>query len=322
MSDRANASGRDSGSAADARTASASDCRTARRIQAAPHSLRRNLPLALAGACALALIGLLSGPAPRPSAAQEATVTPTPRVIRVGRPRGTPSPAATPQVATTATPTPWLEIEGEMSPTPTPWLEIEDETQVSVLPTATPSPLPTATAAPLPAPTPLPTSTPTPIPPTPTATPLPVAPTIAPVQPGAVPTIAPATTTAIDFATEDWSGGYYRGDVLAYGWPWVAAIPRSSDAGPALATPHHEKAKLKFAVQASFCSSERHHGAKQSYHTSIPTAFIELDAAILPHLGHRGASDRCRASRAGAPRPRVETSGLARSCPQCGYGTR
>jgi hypothetical protein len=186
----------------------------------------------------LSLAVLTSPPGALRSAAQEAaTATPTPRVIRVGRPRGTPSPVASPR-AVTATPTPWLEIEGEsgseVTPTPTPWLEIEDKTPVAALPTAT------ATATPSPLPTSTPIPTPTPIPPTPTATPIPAPPTIAPANPGAVPTIAPVAATRIDFAAADWTGGFYRGDGLAYGRAWVAVYGAFSD---------YPRASLRFTLQ-------------------------------------------------------------------------
>ena len=177
------------------------------------------------------VLGLLAGPSASSSQAQPVTATPTPRVIRVGRPRGTPSLAASPQTAATATPTPFLEIEGEtgdeMTPTPTPFLEIEDETPAVSLPTAVPSStLTTPTATPT-EPT-LPTRTATPVPP-PTVTPMPAPQTIAPANPATRPTLAPIAATRIEFTAEDWAGGFYRGDRLAYGRPWVAVYGAFSD---------------------------------------------------------------------------------------------
>jgi len=122
--------------------------------------------------------------------------------------------------AVTATPTPRVIL---IQPTPTP----------STAPTATPAPnraaLPTATApvitvetATVPRSTPVPTATPLPtVPPTPTTTPLPTS-TPTPSPPQAAPTLAPSPDVRLSFAAEDWTGGYYRGDSLAYGRPWVA----------------------------------------------------------------------------------------------------
>jgi hypothetical protein len=133
--------------------------------------------------------------------------------------------------------------------TPTPWLEVEAGTPVAALPTVAPSPTPapiptvTATATPLPTPTPtaLATSTPTPIPPPPTSTPVPVPPTIAPAQPTAAPTIAPGVGARIEFVAENWVGGFYRGDGLAYGRPWVAVYGAFSD---------FPRASLRFTLDA------------------------------------------------------------------------
>lgn len=192
----------------------------------------------LIGVICLVVAAVVSATPPS-SAQPSATATPTPRVIRVGRPRGTPSPAAAPVAAASATPTPWLLIEDDVSPTP--WLEIEDETPVPALPTAPPSPTPSpsATALPTRTPTPLPTATPTPVPPTPTVPPAP--PTIAPVRATAVPTIAPAPASRIDFAADNWSGGFYRGDGLAYGRPWVAVYGAFSP---------YPRANLAFRLEA------------------------------------------------------------------------
>ncbi|MFN8591004.1 MAG: hypothetical protein U0031_06020 [Thermomicrobiales bacterium] len=180
------------------------------------------------------------------SAAQSApTATPTARVIRVGRSdsRSTPfavSAGGTPAVgraAVIASPTPWLLIEGDEpvrgSSTPTPWLVIADETAVATLPT----PAPTATPSPTPSPIPIPTATATPLP---TATPTPARPpTIAPVNPSRAPTIAPPTTARGTFTAENWKGGFYRGDGLAYGRPWVAVYGALSP---------YPQATLQFAI--------------------------------------------------------------------------
>jgi len=52
--------------------------------------------------------------------------------------------------------------------------------------------------------------------------------TPAPRLPAAIPTIAPAPIERISFSAEEWQGGYYRGDSLAYGRPWVALYGASS----------------------------------------------------------------------------------------------
>ncbi|MDP9366126.1 MAG: hypothetical protein M3Q10_18225, partial [Chloroflexota bacterium] len=71
--------------------------------------------------------------------------------------------------------------------------------------------------------TPRPTSTPRP-----TATPAPPTPTAPPVARAA-------------FAAEDWVGGFYRGDRLHYGRPWVAVYGALSD---------HPRAALAFSLDA------------------------------------------------------------------------
>lgn len=119
---------------------------------------------------------------------------------------------------------------GEATATPTP-RRIVIPAAATTAPTATPqSIIIVETAAPGPTSTPVPTLLPTatPVPATPTPTPPPPTPTPMP-APAVAPTLAPVQTVRLDFATEDWRGGYYRGDGLAYGRPWVAVYGALSD---------------------------------------------------------------------------------------------
>jgi hypothetical protein len=133
-------------------------------------------------------------PQPTPASGAEATATPTPRRIVI--------PTATPGAAPTAT---------------TPPVATSTPQSIIVVETAVPGQTPPPTTTPLPTATPIPppTATPTPIPPTPT--------------PAVAPTLAPVQTLRLDFTAADWRGGYYRGDSVAYGRPWVAVYGARSD---------------------------------------------------------------------------------------------
>ncbi len=141
-----------------------------------------------------------SEPTPRSLPTVPPTATATPRVIVIDRPA--PSPSSVPPAPTTpptATATPVSRVIPPPPPTATPFV--------------IPTPFPTPTATPRP---------PEPTPALPSATP-------APRAAAAVPTIAPAPIERISFAAEDWRGGFYRGDSLAYGRPWVAVYGASSE---------------------------------------------------------------------------------------------
>jgi hypothetical protein len=133
-------------------------------------------------------------------------------------PKNHPSPVF---AQTNPTSTPFtLGTSAAATATPTPRVIVIDRPTTSPTPRPTLIPLPTATAIPRtivsPTATPLPTPTVTPIP-TSTA------------PPAGPPTIAPAGVTRLTFAAEDWRGGFYRGDGLAYGRPWVAVYGALSD---------------------------------------------------------------------------------------------
>lgn len=156
---------------------------------------------------------------PRPLVFGRSTATPTPRVVAIpgptSRSTSTPAPAA-PAGNTPSAATPTVTV-----PTPTPPSDLPSNLRPTA--TATPSPIPTATV------TPIPTATPTPVPtPTPSPTPIPL------------PT--PALPTRVAFTAADWSGGYYRGDALAYGRPWVALYGAQSA---------YPRAVLSFELEAS-----------------------------------------------------------------------
>ncbi len=177
-----------------------------------------SLGAVLVGAVAVGAVALSTRPAVSPltpqlppttmALAASGTATPTPRVIAI--PESVTPPAPSQELAANPTPTasaiPSAPITQEPRPiataTPTPWLVVAD------VPTATPraraTALPSATALPL-------------LTPTATAPP----PTVAPTTP-------PSPTVRIDFAAEDWVGGFYRGDGQAYGRPWVAVYGASS----------------------------------------------------------------------------------------------
>jgi hypothetical protein len=177
-----------------------------------------SLGAVLVGAVAVGAVALSTRPAVSPltpqlppttmALAASGTATPTPRVIAI--PESVTPPAPSQEPAANPTPTasaiPSAPITQEPRPiataTPTPWLVVAD------VPTATPraraTALPSATALPL-------------LTPTATAPP----PTVAPTTP-------PSPTVRIDFAAEDWVGGFYRGDGQAYGRPWVAVYGASS----------------------------------------------------------------------------------------------
>ena len=145
--------------------------------------------------------------------------TPTPRVVVMLRPTSTPAVGASPASMTgTATPRPTLTAilrpAATASPTPFPTL--------SPSPTPTPEPPPTAT--------PQPTPTPSPTVPPPTTTPT------------ATPPPTPALVVRVEFSAADWSGGYYRGDALAYGRPWIALYGAQSA---------YPSASLGFALDAA-----------------------------------------------------------------------
>lgn len=119
---------------------------------------------------------------PRPLVFDRSTATPTPRVVAIPGP--TSRSTSTPAPAAPTGNTPRAATSPVTAPTPT----------------ASPTPSP----SPSPAPSPSPSATP--VPPTQTPTTLPT----------------PALSTRVAFTAADWSGGYYRGDALAYGRPWVA----------------------------------------------------------------------------------------------------
>lgn len=148
--------------------------------------------------------------------------TPTPRVVVMLQPTSTPPDAASP---------------GSMTGTPTP-----RPTLTAILrPVATVSPTPFPTPSPTPAPSPTPTPEPPTATPQPTATPSPTVP-----PPTATPTATPPPTPApdvrVEFEAADWSGGYYRGDALAYGRPWIALYGAQSE---------YPSASLGFALDAA-----------------------------------------------------------------------
>ena len=150
--------------------------------------------------------------------------TPTPRVIVIDRPTPLPTPPPMPTPPPTAT-----TAAGQASV-----IEIEEATSTPVGSATT---TPGATATPFVIPTPAPTVAA--IPPTP-ATALPTA-TATPQPPAAVPTIAPTSGQLVAFTAEDWAGGYYRGDSVAYGRPWVALYGASSA---------YPRARLNFSLDA------------------------------------------------------------------------
>ena len=143
---------------------------------------------------------------PRPLLAALALVA-----LAAGLATGALGPASTlGQVAATSTPTPIslrLATVTGATATPTPRVVI------LVRPTPTPTSVQTAPATATATATPRPTSTPTP---SPTATPRPTA------TPPPTSTTAPRSASRVSFTAEDWVGGYYRGDGLYYGRPWVA----------------------------------------------------------------------------------------------------
>jgi hypothetical protein len=156
-----------------------------------------------------------------PTASGDATATPTPRVVVIQR---TPTPSS----ATTATAPP----NRAALPTSTPSvITIETPSATARTPTATATAAPTLT--PPPTATPLPTATPTATP-LPTATPSPT--------PQVAPTLAPAPDVRLQFAAEDWVGGFYRGDSQFYGRPWVAVYGALSD---------YPRATLGFTLDAT-----------------------------------------------------------------------
>jgi hypothetical protein len=59
---------------------------------------------------------------------------------------------------------------------------------------------------------------------------------------------APPTSTAVAFRAADWAGGYYRGDALAYGRPWVAVYGTQSP---------YPRAALSFDLDASSSGPSR-----------------------------------------------------------------
>jgi hypothetical protein len=129
-----------------------------------------------------------------PTVSPDATATPTPRVIVVDEPTATSPPR------TTAVPTP------ATIPTAPTVITVEEDVTPSLAQSPTPTPEPAPTATPAPA-----------------------------LEPAATP--APTTDPAIvrtTFAADDWAGGFYRGDSVAYGRPWVAvygalsAYPRAA----------------------------------------------------------------------------------------------
>jgi hypothetical protein len=70
-----------------------------------------------------------------------------------------------------------------------------------------------------------------------------VEPPVAAANPTAGPPPAPAPAGfAVDFAAADWAGGYFRGDALAYGRPWVAVYGAQSA---------YPRATLAFALDAA-----------------------------------------------------------------------
>ena len=143
-----------------------------------------------------------------PTATDDATTTPTPRVIVIQR-------TPTPSLAATATAPP----NRAALPTSTPSvITIETPSATARTPAPTATTVPTRT--PPPTATPLPTATPTATP-LPTATPTPT--------PQVAPTLTPAQDVRLQFAAEDWVGGYYRGDSRFYGRPWVAVYGALSD---------------------------------------------------------------------------------------------
>ena len=73
-----------------------------------------------------------------------------------------------------------------------------------------------------------------------TATPLPTA-TPSP-TPQVAPTLAPARDFRLQFAADDWVGGYYRGDSQTYGRPWSAVYGAMSD---------YPRATLGFTLDAT-----------------------------------------------------------------------
>lgn len=138
------------------------------------------------------------------------------------------SPSA--QALQAPTPTPRSVVIGGAAPTPTPRsITSPRPTATSTTPRPTSTPFSLATRPPLPTAAPLATAT---LPPPPTATALPPVATLPPptIAPSAgAPTVAPAAAARLDFAAEDWSGGFYRGDSQFYGRPWVVVYGALSD---------------------------------------------------------------------------------------------
>lgn len=145
-----------------------------------------------------------------------------------GDDRGNRSPT---QLQFNLTPQPTPTSGGDATATPTPRRVVIPTAAATMPPTATPqSIIIVETAAPGPTSTPVPTLVPTatPVPATPTPTPPPPTPTPIP-TPAVAPTLAPVQTVRLDFSADDWRGGYFRGDGLAYGRPWVAVYGALSD---------------------------------------------------------------------------------------------
>ena len=144
-------------------------------------------------------------PQPTPANGDDATATPTPRRILIPTAAATGSATATRQPEATSTPQSIVIVEtAAAGPTSTP--------------APTSAPAPTVAPSPTAIPTPAPTFTPAP---PPTATPAP--------PPAVAPTLAPVQAVRLDFSAEDWRGGYFRGDGLAYGRPWAAVYGALSE---------------------------------------------------------------------------------------------